>query len=400
MRIFYNIPFKNNFGDKSASDRWLIIALIIATIAQNYYDLLSIMDGEELALFSYQGPLFIKLGKDICYFMILGAIVWHVKKSKRFPPLGIGFLIFVIVSYLMIVSMYFNGILMAIIGFRWILPFLIFLLMNNWIETVDREFFANFLVAAMVGCFAVQLVQLFIMPPVFGEIGLGLAARTPGFFLAPNSAAFFGCSGAALTMVVYRYRGWLPNISILLAFCIGALAQPGTGLVVALLLALWKICYPKLIKFTFSALLLAPIAFLNLNDITQREDYLELSGGGRIDVLQNIFEESFVSIASFGKYTNAANLLSDNLDSKIAPDSLVAAWIGNFGALWPLVTIVIILFCATKMAKISQNYVTAPVIVFFLFGLTTIIFEAFPMNMIIAIAIWWSRLTAQERGVV
>lgn len=384
-----NIEKTNNRG------RWLIFALIIPMLTQNYYDILSIFEGESLALHTYQGPLVMKLGKDICYFLILLAIGWNFKKNKRLSNPGIIALFFLLAAWLMMFSVYANGFIVALVGFRWLIPFFIFLLMGNWVKTIDRDFFVYFLSIALLGCFVVQVIQLFFMPPVFGEILPGLSARAPGYFLAPNSAAFFGCSSASLIMVVQRYRGKFTLTSILLAVCIAALAQSGTGLVVSLLLLLWYFLYPKLKVFLFVGILLTPIAFLNLNVLTQRDDYLELSGGGRLHALQNIFIESFGSITTFGKYTNAANLLSDNPYNQVAADSLVASWIGNFGIFGLLATLLIILFVIVSKAQYQRNFVVAPLIVFMLFSMTTIIFEAFPMNVILALSILWSRSISQ-----
>lgn len=381
----------NEVPSQLKGSRWLVILILISTFSQNYFDLVNILEGGQLALFAYDGPIFLKIGKDICYFLVMVSVLINFKKFKAGSSFGIASLIFGLVIFMVMISIYFNGLVVALIGFRWTLPFLIFLVIGDWSQKIDKDFFVALIFISLIGCFAFQLVQLFIMPPVFGEIFFGLAARTPGYFVAPNSAAFYGCSCAALVFVAKGRVGKMTITSLVVALLVSALAQSGTGLIVASLLIFWYFIYPNLSVFVVVALLLGLVILFNLNLLTGREDYVEISGGGRIEVLHGILYESMGSMASFGKYTNAANLTSGNPEGQLAVDSLVAAWIGNFGLLWPLATILVACFIIKNIHQFDKK-VFGPVLVFVLFSMTTIVFEAFPMNIILVLSIWWSRV--------
>ncbi|MDI9332850.1 MAG: hypothetical protein QM533_00585 [Cytophagales bacterium] len=370
--------------------RWLIVVMLAVTFSQNYYDLIRLLEDSQLALYAHDGPIIAKIGKDLCYFLIIASIIINFKKFRATPSFGVVALIFYLVIFMIIISAYYNGLIVALIGFRWLLPFLIFLLIGEWSKNIDKEFFSKIILISLIACLTFQVIQLFIMPPIFGEIFFGLAARTPGYFIAPNSAAFFGCSCAGLVLVVHGYRGKMAFTALLTAFCISALAQSGTGLIVASLLIFWYFIYPNLKLYIIGVFFFGPLIFSNLNLLTGRDNYVEISGGGRLEVLQHIFYDSIGSLTTFGKYTNAANLISENPENQVALDSLIAAWIGNFGVLWPLATILTILFIIFNIHQFNKN-VFGPAMVFLLFSMTTIVFEAFPMNLILALSIWWSR---------
>jgi hypothetical protein len=147
---------------------------------------------------------------------------------------------------------------------------------------------------------------------------------------------------------------------------------------------MWFFSKKSAAKFLFFAILVLIILIPNLDGWTMRDDYLELSGGGRLDILKEIFNKSIFSISNFGVYTNSANLQSYNPENQIAPDSLIAAWIGNFG-LFSLVAIVLaLLIIKHDMHNIDIEMALPCVITFLSFSMTTIVFEAFPMNMYIA----------------
>lgn len=366
----------------------LFVAILTATLMQSYFDVLSILSGNLLNLTTYEGPLILKIGKDLVYFSILMAIVHHAWEHDYRIVHGQSLAIFLIVAILVTLSAHFNGIFVAGIGLRWFFPFLLFLLMSRWIQRTDREAAAALLVLGAVLCLAAQVVQLFMMPPVFGEVLPGVPARVPGIFIAPNSTAFFGCATASLVAALTGVRHRAFKASLVLSVVITALSQSGTGVVVNLVLLLWMLCREDLSRFAGVSVPLILLVFVNLNLITGRDNYVEVSGGERVQVLAKIFFEASYEASNFGSYTNAANLRSANPEEARAVDSLIASWIGNFGVFSLPVAVLAISLFVLQTRGLNRRAVYPSLFVGLLFAPTTIIFEAFPMNLFIAFGLW------------
>lgn len=370
---------------------WLFPLLIIATIIQNYYDLMSILSGEALALDTYSGPLIYKLGKDLIYISLLASIVIRAFSVRRSPLNLYSIVILIIIAVLYLISAISNGVVVATIGLRWALPFILFLTLSNWIRSFDSKLPIKWILGGMIICSSAQIYQIFYMPPIFGEIFLGIPARTPGIFLAPNSTAFFACAGAACVMTLVPEDKSAKRIALVLALLISLLAQSGTGIIAATVLILRAITNRRPVTFWTVTLVTILVALMSLNSLTMRENYVELSGGGRLEILADVFQKSALSVSHFGLFTNAANLQSANPEDQTATDSLVASWIGNFGAMSIVVFGFLSLFVRFGMSTIDWKRAAPCVLVFLLFSFTTIVFEAFPMNIFIAIGIWSAR---------
>jgi hypothetical protein len=298
-----------------------------------------------------------------------------------------------LILFMAALSMLHNGIMVGLIGLRWIFPFLLFLLMREWSRLLDTATAVRWILLGLTTCFAVQLYQLFYMPPVFGEILPGVAARTPGFFVAPNSAAFFACVSAACVMVFTPEKLKLNLLAVGLALMVSILAQSGTGMVGAVLLGLRYICRRHKYTFWIITFFTLAMALTNLDFLTMRENYIELSGGGRVEAFINIARDSFSSIDRFGLTTNTANLYSQNPEDQLAPDSLLASWVGNFGFFAPVAALLVMMFIRYRMRLVDWSRAMPCVLVFGIFSMTTIVFEAFPMNMYLALGIWSARRT-------
>ncbi|VVE32770.1 hypothetical protein PSO31014_03725 [Pandoraea soli] len=368
--------------------RWFFPFVLLATLLQNYYDLAALMTQGSLALYTYTGPIAYKLGKDIAYLILLVSIVWVARKSGRTPLVDYALGLVVLVLLQWAISVLVNGPLVATIGLRWVTPFILFLLMRDWVNGIDKRAAARWVLWGMYVCLAVQAVQLFTMPPVFGEVLPGVPARTPGIFIVPNSTSLFGCASAALLIVLRgdsRAKCWY---FVFLAGMISALSQSGAGIVTVALLALCVFCKRRINLFALLMLLSVLLLVPSLNILTQRADFVQLSGGGRLKVLWDMLSGASFGISNFGVYTNAANLVSENPAAQVAPDSLVASWIGNFGAFWIFGALLTALFVKFRMTQVDWIRAMPAVIVLACFSMTTIVFEAFPMNLYLAVALW------------
>lgn len=367
--------------------QWLFPTLLLAAFVQNYYDLSVLMSEGSLNLFMYEGPPVYKVIKDIIYAILFVIVFYHAYRVRRLPITLFSGLFFLLVVAMLIFSTVDNGALAGLIGLRWIFPFIIFVLMKDWIRLVEISLASYWMLFGILSCLALQVYQLFFMPPVFGEVFFGLSARTPGFFVAPNSAAFFANVSAACLMVFAPFRLKLHIYSVILAMVVSALAQSGTGMVASFLLALRLLCGRQYAIFWAIALVGVLVALPNLDFLTGRDSYVELSGGGRIDALSKIFDDSVLSVTNFGLYTNAANLLSASPEDQLAPDSLIASWVGNFGLLSTVAFLLFALYVRYDMRTVDWSRAMPCVLVFGVFSMTTIVFEAFPMNVFLALGV-------------
>lgn len=377
---------------------WLFPVIILVTVFQNYHDISALMSEGDLLLFKYEGPVLYKIIKDIVYIILFVAIALHSYFIGRLPVAQFsGWLITLIVA-LVVFSTIDNSPTAGLIGFRWVFPLILFVLMKDWVRTVDNNSAVRWVFIGLIGCLALQFYQLLFMPPVFGEIFPGIPARTPGFFVAPNSASFFGCASAACVMVFAPRKLKLHVYAVVLAVAVSALAQSGTGLVVSSLLALRVLCGRQKTIFWLVALFGVAFALPNLDFLTGRDSYVELSGGGRIDAFLKIFDEAAFSLTNFGIYTNAANLLSANPEDQIAADSLIASWVGNFGLLSAPAFLLLFLFARYDMPTVNWSSAMPCLLVFGLFSMTTIVFEAFPMNLYLALGVWAAQRSTCTRA--
>lgn len=367
---------------------WLFPLMLFATIFQNYYDLTQILAGGTLALYSYEGPLIFKLGKDLVYILLFISISLWAYKLRKIPLNNYSLIFCILVVALCLMSALVNGPLIGILGLRWALPLLLFLALRDWASGFNTQSAVRWIALGLLVCLSMQAYQILKMPPIFGEILPGIPARTPGIFAAPNSAAFFACASAACLMVFAPHSLAIKVNAVLLAFLISALAQSGTGIVVSFVLFLRIFSGRSSVMFWGCTLIAIGFALPNLNSLTMRDDYLALSGGGRVEVFISILRNSWLSMTNFGLFTNAANLQSQRPDQQIASDSLIASWFGNFGLTSILAVLLMVLFVRYRMKQVDWSLASPCVIVFSLFSFTTIVFEAFPMNIYLAVGIW------------
>lgn len=385
---------------RTEKSSWVIPLLLITTLFQNYSDIISVMNGESLKLMSFQGSIYLKLMKDATYLLILLAILYasfRRRESLISPP---SLIIILVASGQIFLSFIENGAISAAIGIRWFIPLLIFLLAKQWIAHLPMGGINFWIGAGLILNISAQIYQMFFMPPIYGLNIFGLSARSPGLFIAPNSGAFLSCALAALATVTPARRGWLPTIAPALALLSSGLAQSGTGLVVAMALLLRSVLGRSRVVFWSVGLLAMTYVAFNLDALTMREGFVQESGGGRVEILLRVAEEGLASVTNFGLYTNASVLANEFGTHRGVADSLLASWIGNFGLMAFPVALVLGVFCIKNMRPLGADYAFAPLVTFFLFSGTTIVFEAYPMNIILVISIWLAVDQSKARQVI
>lgn len=360
--------------------KYLIIIGILITPFLNLGEVLALIKGDIESQSVLYTPIYIKVLKDIVMILIISALI-----IKHLMGSTIKFHLILLMTILLIVINIKNSVLFGsseyvIYGLRWVYPLFIFLLLFNKFDDfyLDKKFtFSLFLI--FVIHFIFQIYQLFYAIPWFGSIG-SLNLRNPGLFLIPNTGAFFS------TIVLYWLLFYL-NINKLSKFFMAViiflsvtLTLSGTGIAVASFIVLVYLI-PKRSLFLF--LLVAPLVLIAVLEILDklRGGYIEVSGGTRIMILKDILQTLPVLSDKFGYYTNTASLLGDGL----IVDSTYASIAGNLG-LFVFAIVVIFSFYLFIDALIKgDKKKLAFMTIIISFSTTTIILEAYPMNLLLSL---------------
>lgn len=378
----------------------IVVLVVVTGVVQNFFEIWTLFLNKSYSFTAYEGPLIFKIFKDLfVVFLILFSLAFGwVKKSK---PLTLeSILCVLLVAFLFFLSTMANGVMIAAAGLRWFLPVLLFMVFRSFAGDVKIEMLTRLLYALLSVCVGVQVLQLFYMPPIYGVIGPDLAARVPGFFIFPNTTAFFA-SVATSCVLVYGKSHFMRVSSVILCAVSSGLAQSGTGILVSLFLSLFYFFgrYRKLI-ICVAPLVLIPVLFF-LDDITGRDDFLALSGGGRLEVFARIATTKFASYDSFGLFTNTGVLVSGRFfeggdDVATVADSMFAAMAGNLGLYSLLVVFSLACYLWNRTAEIDWPKLMPVAGVYLLFSFTTIISEAYPMNLLLTFLMWSSPASARH----
>lgn len=373
----------------------VILVGVALTPALNAGEVLALVRGLVRAQEDTYTPLYVKAIKDVCLGIaaLLGAAAVVVR--GRTSVLVYPFLVFVLFLLASAAYVYRIEPQFAVAGLRWAFPIAVaFLLIGH----VDEEFvarLADVVAGVLVVHLVAQLFELFFMSDWFGRNVFGLAGRVPGIFFIPNTAGFF----AIVALFLAHFHGRRPWVRGLVHAVVPIsvfLTQSGTGLIVYLLfvgiIVVRRIglrrAAPLMVAVPAAAVALFPL----LPAITGRgSDYLTLSGGTRIDILRSIVLESDLFPKLFGHATNTAVGLSVNLSRgperglSVITDSTYASIAGNLGLLG-LAAFVLgaMLWTIYLYARPRWELVTFTMI-FGLYGATTVVTEAFPMNLVFAV---------------
>ncbi|MCX2532803.1 hypothetical protein OQ486_04815 [Plesiomonas shigelloides] len=362
----------------------LYFILISFTSVMSVFDQIPMYSGTFTTLSSVGVFPAFKFIKDIIlavlFFALLPIFLYRAKnKTLIFTLL---FLLFVFISafytYFTTREIYFLA------GFRWILPvFIIIMLEVIELKKTERAFTCLILYIFIVNI-STQIYQLAFMPHWFGTSGFGLSSRVMGIFMAPNTSAFFTCTAIAFLAYKKNYFGVKQVMAIIsLGFISILLTRSGTGLITLVVLLTIFLIPMRYIIFSALALsIVLPIIFTNLDGLLNRENYVALSGIGRLNLIISSFERVGVLSSEFGYNTNTANLLFSMLEptkNYEAADSIVASIQGNLGYFGSVMYICAVFYFIYNALKNKNGARLSIICVYAIFGMTTVIFEAFPM---------------------
>jgi hypothetical protein len=379
----------------------LVVCLILFAPLNNIYELVSFFQEGSANLTSYDGPILLKLIKDLGILSVIALYVLFSDDPRR-PYHVDSNLVFIsfFILFLFAISATINGLLMALSGIRWFLPLFLIAVLKDRIDSQLLSKVCTLIFHLLLLNFVLQVFELFNMPHWYGENMFGLAGRVPGFFLLPNSSAFF----IAVSFAAIVNFDNCKNRRIL-AYIVAPvsvfLTQSGTGIISVLLIILLKlsgryrtvllVCVPFLLAFLL----------FNINAITGRGDYLQISGGGRLEILLEVLNNNLFSFGSFGLFTNTGVLVaSAYMDGEvpvIVADSFWAALIGNCGFLGIFFIVCLVFYVHNNLKKFHKKDLFPMLLVYVIFSFTTIVTEAYPMNVLLPIFVWGSRLKEKNQ---
>jgi hypothetical protein len=331
-------------------------------------------------------PIFIKILKDVVYvfFFIYGFYyLFKIQKIDRIILFLALLFFFVIVP--LNTSLLFGDADLAqlLIGIRFTLPILILFLSYFIFNKNDVLKIKNLLLILFYMNLGIQIVQFFIGIPWYGTYDTtGFSVRNPGFFLIPNTSAFFVLIITYLVLYHFDIKEKLKILFIFFSFLSTLLTASGTGILAFLMLNI--IYFTKRILLLIF-LILSPIFLylsLNLVEYIRGPEYISISGGTRLKILVDMFNSASLISSDFGKFTNAYVSLRGSGDIM---DSTLAALLGNHGLLPTVILVLILIFLFIySLINLDKSKISLLIIILS-FSSTTIIFEAYPMNLLLAI---------------
>lgn len=296
------------------------------------------------------------------------------------------FFALIIIPFSIWISVLSVGVEAAASGLRWLLPLVFYLTLKSF----DKAFFDKlsvFLFCILCVGLVIQVYQYFYMSGFYGETSLGFSLRNPGFYLIPSSMAayamttlfFVACYNGS--KLILRLAYFLVGLSVLLT-------ASGTGYISFLMFILFAIGKRERFAGRILAILSIGFAvFLLLPIITNREDILS-SPLTRLDIfIEHLDPYKIFFSNTFGVGTNTfINLKPDFLDSgeAIIADSMVNSSAINLGLVFVLLLVYeIFIRVLVVPSRTAFLFLSA----FAPFYLTIILFELFPVNILMMIAL-------------
>ena len=281
-------------------------------------------------------------------------------------------------------------------GIRWLLPvFLVF-----FISSAVSYKFITFLTKILIGIFFVhfsfQWIEFFFAEPWYGINRFGFSNRNPGVFLIPNTGAFFTLNCLYFIVFLSKFSFSLKIFFIFLSFISVILTLSGTGLILLLILTFFFFFKKRYSKyFIYLFILFFIFLFLGISAFESRgSDYINISGGERLNIVHDIFVNASMFSDKFGQGTNTAFILGVGyiLDSLYASLIFNLGWFGFIGILLPFILFLL------KSCLLKDISLFVFLLFYSLYSFTTISFEVYPVNIIFAILIsfFWKNVNKKK----
>ncbi len=335
---------------------------------------------------------YIKLPKDILMIVVLFLSLTYSLRYKH--PINYYICLFLLSAFTFICFFFSysaNGIEIAVAGIRWAIPLFLIILLYDISNHDLLEKTTKILFALLLLHITVQIVEMIFMPPFWGLNMFGLSGRLPGIFVHPSASGTF----AAFCFFCFKYflSQKKKMIGSILAIISVFLSMSSTGVILLTILLFMPIYLRSKYKLilSFVAILFIFLIITNLDLLTGRQaGDSELSGTTRVQILQEIVNSTELISTNFGIATNTAMNLLTKLgigSNAFIADSLYTSFLTNYGAIFSILFIGSILYLLLYLFMKKNKDI--PFILFFvislLSGISIIIIEIFPINLIIAL---------------
>lgn len=363
----------------------IVFAVLISPIF-TFMEMLALINYRDTSALptSLQTSIYIKAVKDfLMIFLMMLTIIFSIKRLKiSAVTFYLGFLLlWLIIS----ASWFMEYEIVFLSGIRWLIPFLLSLMLIGYIDEMLLERLSKVLAYLFLFSFVLQIWQLVTMGDYYGPGFLGLSRRTTGFYQFPTTCGFF----LIIVFYVNYFFGvgklrkiilWLMPLSLIMVFS-------KTAIVIYCLLGVLLIFK----KYIGTILSLLPFFFLSMlyGLYVFYPDAIEISLGERLGFLSDNLNSMTLLANYFGMATNSAfsylQMLNVKSDGLIFSDSFIGSLPANVG-LFGFICFVLI-FCVLFYISIKIKYLPLMflLIIYGLFSFTLSITEAYPMNLLFSV---------------
>lgn len=352
----------------------------------NIYDIIQFFIGTLLShAHAPKASIFLKFTKDLLFIFlfILGFLAIFHRKRLYFDRLYYCILILFCLS-IAFSFVFSHSVKQFVSGVRWFEPILLIPFIRKTVDLKFQERMGKILLILFWINFGVQIIEFFFIKSFyFGMNSLGLSTRNPGLFIIPSTAAFFIISVAfyVFNFMKFGQRGKMAYSFIFLSAIL--LTASGTGIVVFILLLFCELYVKVKEKGTIFLLAIGGglLGFIILPVVTSRSD-IYMSIVIRAGLLFNSLSlKDLVISPGFGLASNSAVQL--RVAHAFIADSLYTSLISNIGFI-ALIFFLVYLFRSRKVGITNKKFLEF-ILINLLFGISTIVFEAYPMNLLFAL---------------
>jgi hypothetical protein len=332
-------------------------------------------------------PVYIKGIKDLIFFLIFLIFFFQLLIVPKLSKFSF-FLLVYIFSILFVGLVFHKELIIFLSGVRWLFPVILLPVFVKYIDINILHRIGGIIFFIFLNHFVFQILQLFYAGGWFGLNSFGLSARNPGIFFIPSTAAFFSIIVlffATFYVENLKYRKvlfFLVPLSVLLT-------ASGTGVAVYIVCFGLYIINKKMYIFLPIFSVMAFLFFFFFVDVlTGRTGLIEASFGVRVEIFFNLLNNANLFSNNLGFGTSTGYLIANEygLDFDMtSTESTYASILVNLGSinfifLVLLITIFIVIFWVRKNKEMLIFS-----LIFALFGATSSVLEAYPMNLLFSI---------------
>lgn len=379
---------KNVFLRYNSLFRGIFLLLLLLTPIFTFTEALAFINGQLITQASALTPVAIKAIKDLLIILMLFIGFAFILQHRKVQNLRLLWVVIFLAVISLLVSLLHSHMMIILAGIRSLLPLLLIVPAFYFIDMQIQKKVAKLLFFLFLLAFIMQIIEFLVAPPWFGSGIGGFSLRNPGFFFLPSVMALF-----ALTVMWYVMHFFTKGvIQKTIIFLLGPLSvlltNSGSGLLglfaFYLILLFFKVKEKTIILF-ISAIGFIVILFI-LPDISGREN-IYISFLTRLSIFfEQVSLDNLLFSPNFGYGTNTAVLLANSLhlqsDSAMIADSTINALLINTG----LFSTVIFMLFFLRRIKFTLMHIQF-LAIYFPFLLTSIIFEVFPANILLAVNI-------------